>query len=359
MTIATLLLVCAVFVVLSKTDTNAMLTALTVASVVCIASSNGGTTSQDLKTGYLVGATPYKQQYAIAVGAITSAVVIGVTMLGLNSAATHYTNKGLPMRVLTVPDDAPKEKPGKPHKDDQSEYRVVHVRKGDYPDVKPGRYLVDANGKAAYRTDVPISQESKTMDNGDPAPKEFTAPQPRLFANIIDGILGGTLEWTLIIAGILIAVTLELCGVSALPVAVGMYLSLASTLPIFIGGLVRLVADRFRGKSKSEAESETSPGLLLASGLIAGGTLCGLLISFFPLFDEVFALLGADTDVGSFLDLGKRFFGKVDDATGKKMWDPDKVREAKIAAVAVFGLLAAFLFWIGSRKNPPLNGEPK
>jgi hypothetical protein len=84
-----------------------------------------------------------------------------------------------------------------------------------------------------------------------------------------------------------------------------------------------------------------------------------LLISFVPLFDEVFALLGADTDVGSFLDLGKRFFGKLDEATGKKVWDPDKIREAKIAAVAVFGLLAVFLFWIGSRKNPPPNGEAK
>ena len=81
----------------------------------------------------------------------------------------------LPTRTLTVPDDAPREKPGKPHKDDQTEYRVVHVRKGEYPDVKAGRYLVDANGKAAYKTDVPISQESKVMDNGDPAPKEFTA----------------------------------------------------------------------------------------------------------------------------------------------------------------------------------------
>src|SRR5206468_7228694 len=108
MTIATLLLVCMIFLILGKTGPEAMLTALTVASVVCIASSNGGTTSQDLKTGYLVGATPYKQQWAIAVGAITSAVVIGVTMLGLNSAATHYTNKGLPTRALTVQDDAPK-----------------------------------------------------------------------------------------------------------------------------------------------------------------------------------------------------------------------------------------------------------
>ncbi len=62
-----------------------MLTALTIAAVVCIASSNGGTTSQDLKTGYLVGATPYKQQWAILVGAVTSALVIGVTMILLNA----------------------------------------------------------------------------------------------------------------------------------------------------------------------------------------------------------------------------------------------------------------------------------
>ena len=71
-----------------------MLTALTVAAVVCIASSNGGTTSQDLKTGFLVGATPRKQQLAILVGAVTSALVIGVTMLLLNAAGVHYTHEG-------------------------------------------------------------------------------------------------------------------------------------------------------------------------------------------------------------------------------------------------------------------------
>ncbi|HEY2783846.1 MAG TPA: OPT/YSL family transporter, partial [Fimbriiglobus sp.] len=160
------------------------------------------------------------------------------------------------------------------------------------------------------------------------------------------------------ISGILIAVTLELCGVSALPVAVGMYLSLDSTLPIFIGGMIRLMADRIRGKPKSEAEAETSPGLLLASGLIAGGTLCGLLISFFPLFDNVFDMLGKETNIASFLDLGKRFFGK-DDGSGKAVWDPDAVREAKITATVVFGLLAAFLLWVGSRKNKALLDDPK
>src|SRR5207244_95213 len=103
MTIATLLLTCLIFVLVGRRDVSAMLTALSVAGVVCIASSNGGTTSQDLKTGFLVGATPKYQQLAILVGAITSALVIGVTMLALNEAGVHYTTKGLPDRQLTVP----------------------------------------------------------------------------------------------------------------------------------------------------------------------------------------------------------------------------------------------------------------
>src|SRR5205823_287347 len=182
--------------------------------------------------------------YAILIGAVTSALVIGFTMLKLNEAGTHYTTKtgAADVRLVQPANDPdapplPRERAGRPHEDDPAEYRVVHVRRGDFGEaVKPGRYLVDESGKAVYRADVPISREEKVMDNGQEAPKEFTAPQPRLFASIIQGILGGTLEWSLVGIGILIAIVLELAGVSALPVAVGMYLSLASTTPIFIGG---------------------------------------------------------------------------------------------------------------------------
>jgi hypothetical protein len=213
--------------------------------------------------------------------------------------------------------------------------------------MDPGRYLVDDSGKPVYRTDVPISREVKVMDNGNDAPKEFTAPQPRLFANIIEGILGGTLQWTLITTGVMVAIVLELCGVSALPVAVGMYLSLASTTPIFIGGLMRLIADRLRGKPKSEAESETSPGVLLASGYIAGGTLCGLIVAFFAFLPESF---------NDAINLGMHWFGKDIPGPNGKMtreWKPDEDPTAKIVAVVVFGLLAAFLVYIGSRKDKP------
>ncbi|MFO0804510.1 MAG: oligopeptide transporter, OPT family [Gemmataceae bacterium] len=341
MTIATLLLVCAIFLILGKTGHDAMLTALTVAAVVCIASSNGGTTSQDLKTGYLVGATPYWQQWGILIGAVTSALVIGLTMLALNKAGTHYTKKGFDTgMMLQMMGDEPRERPGKPYESDTTEYRVVHVAHSHFEKVPRGRYLVDEAGRPVYRADLPISREAATMDNGDEAPKEFTAPQPRLFANIIQGILGGTLEWGLIITGVLIAVALELCGIGALPVAVGMYLSLGSTTPIFIGGMLRLVADKLRGKPKSDAESETSPGVLLASGYIAGGTLCGLIIAFFAFLPDGF---------NNAINLGAHLFGETID--GKRVWKPDAVMNAKIAATAMFGLLGAVLLWIGSRRE--------
>jgi putative OPT family oligopeptide transporter len=338
MTIATLLMTCLIFLALGRMGASAMLTALTIAAVVCIASSNGGTTSQDLKTGYLVGATPRKQQVAILVGAVTSALVIGVTMLGLNAARTHYTNQGLPPGTLKVPADAPHEHVGRPHEaEDPALYRVVHVRKDDTqnPGVPPGRYLVDDQGHAKYRTDLAIDRKLDTMDNGEEAPKGFAAPQPQLFASIIEGILGGKLEWGLVAIGALIAVSLELMRVSALPVAVGMYIPFSSTAPIFIGGLLRWLSDRLRGKSASETETETSPGVLLASGYIAGGTLCGLVVSFFALLDPY--------DPSETLNFGKRFLGK--DYLGS---DP-----AKLVALAAFVVLAVILLAVGSRRTPP------
>jgi uncharacterized oligopeptide transporter (OPT) family protein len=340
MTIATLLMTCLIFFALGRIGPSAMLTALTVAAVVCIASSNGGTTSQDLKTGYLVGATPRNQQLSILVGALTSALVIGVTMLALNAAGTHYTNQDLPKIKLHVPADAPREQAGKPHEDDPNEYRVVHVRKKDElnPDVKPGRYLTAEDGTPAYFTDVPINRQVTDMDNGQKAPEPFAAPQPQLFALLIEGILGGELEWGLVVIGVLIALAMELAGVSALPFAVGMYLPLSASSPIFVGGMLRWLSDRLRGKSASEAESETSPGVLLSSGYIAGGTLCGLIIAFF-----VF-LPGAFNDA---LNLGSQYLGKA--------YAEGKTEPAKLVALGMFVILAAILLWVGTRKSPGEN----
>jgi putative OPT family oligopeptide transporter len=336
MTIATLLMTCLIFLVLGMTERMYMLTALSIAAVVCIASSNGGTTSQDLKTGFLVGATPRYQQIAITIGAVTSALVIGVTMLVMNAGGVHYTTKGFPDRKIEVPADAPRQKVGRPYEEkDTNEYRVVHVVADQFPDLKPGRYLVDDQGHIKYRTDIPINRQEEEMDNGEKAPAKFSAPQPQLFQLIIEGILSGKLEWSLVIAGALIAVALELAGVRALPFAVGMYLPLGTSTPIFVGGALRWIADRVRGVSASEAETETSPGVLLASGYIAGGTLIGLVVTFF-----VF--------------LGKAFTDSLD--LGRHLGDYAKegARDAKIVALIMFSILAGILLKVGFRKSPEM-----
>jgi len=364
MTIATLLLTCVIFFVAQRTGASAMLTALTVAAVVCIASSNGGTTSQDLKTGYLVGATPRAQQLAILIGALTSALVIGGTMLALDAAATHYTIKDLPKQILSVPPDAPTQQVGKPYdgKDTQT-YRVAHVREGEYEGVRPGRYLVDEQGNVKYRTDMAIRQESTKMDTGEEATKGFTAPQPHLFASIIQGILGGTQDWTLFIVGALIAVAMELAGVSALPFAVGMYIPLSATTPIFVGGLLRWLTDKWRGGTKSDVETETSPGVLLASGYIAGGTLCGLIIAFFTFVPalqrgvDFSPALGAEWAAPDPAAVAAAQSEAAADSVRSAAWLGSDA--AKLAALGAFILLGAVLFWVGLQRAPQENDEKR
>jgi putative OPT family oligopeptide transporter len=95
MTVATLLLTCLVFLAIGWTGPSYYVTALSVGGIVCVAASNGGTTSQDLKTGFLIGSTPRAQQIAILCGAFASALALGPILLALNEAATVY----VPLKV--------------------------------------------------------------------------------------------------------------------------------------------------------------------------------------------------------------------------------------------------------------------
>jgi len=105
---------------------------------------------------------------------------------------------------------------------------------------------------------------------------------------IIKGILDRHLPWTLVLLGVMIAVTLELCGVSSLVFAVGVYLPISSSTPLFVGGAIRWLSDRNWSRQPSHAhldatglaaESDKSPGVLLASGYIAGGAIAGILVA--------------------------------------------------------------------------------
>ncbi|MDZ4780120.1 MAG: oligopeptide transporter, OPT family [Planctomycetia bacterium] len=278
MTVATLLLTCLVFLLMGETGKMATITALTVAAIVCIASSNGGTTAQDLKTGFLVGATPKYQQWAIMIGALTSALVMGVTLLLLNSAGTVYSTKDLPAYVHPeISSLTHLEKSGGQYSSDTATYHVWHALEGDAEGVRPGKYLLDDNGNIKYLVDPAINGRLAETDDGRRVTK-FEAPKTRLMAIIIDGILNQKLPWELVLIGALIAVTLELAGVPSLPFAVGVYLPIQTSLPIFLGGMLRWIVDRFT--KSAAAESESSPAVLLSSGFIAGGSLAGVLLAF-------------------------------------------------------------------------------
>ena len=100
------------------------------------------------------------------------------------------------------------------------------------------------------------------------------APQATLMSTIIRGLLSQNLPWGLVLVGVFISVTLELCGIRSLSFAVGSYLPIATTAPIFAGGIVRWWVERKTGQRE---ESEISSGTLFSSGLIAGGSLAGIL----------------------------------------------------------------------------------
>jgi hypothetical protein len=261
-----------------------------VGGIVCVAASNAGATSQDLKTGFLVGATPKYQQISILIGASASALLLGPILLGLNNTATVYVPITRVAPGLQAPADAtlgpPETLRGPQHQSDNSSYRVW--QKTDTAGGPPGRYLVNDSRAAVWLADPGINGAYKVRPDGTGVQK-FDAPKATLISYIIKGMLNRKLPWGLVLFGVTSAVVLELCGVSSLAFAVGVYLPISSSAPIFVGGLVRwLVDQRMRRKLKQHdlseteltAESDKSPGVLLASGYIAGGAIAGIVIAF-------------------------------------------------------------------------------
>ncbi len=301
MMIATLLLTCLIFLVIGWTAPPYFVTALSIGGIVCIASSNGGTISQDLKTGFLVGSTPKAQQIAILIGTLASCLILGPILMKLNQSGTVYVpvagNKdfAFPSSFHANPADYLKNGHGQPERErlagaqadaDPNEYFVYHKTNTD--NGPAGRYLVNKDGVPVYLVDPGINGVYDKRPDGTSVQK-FTAPKATLVSYIIKGILGRQLPWGLVLLGVFIAIVLELCGVSALAFAVGVYLPISTSAPIYVGGMVRWLVDRHTRRKHAAAqlseeqlaaEGDKSNGVLLASGYIAGGTLAGVLFAF-------------------------------------------------------------------------------
>ncbi len=233
MTICSVLLTSAFVALFGFSGETAILATMGVAGVVCCATCTSGDVCQDLKTGHLVGATPWRQQWAEVLGVLTAAFVMAPVL------------------------------------------SLLHASYGIGTDAHLAESL---QGHA------------------------LEAPQAGLFAGLMDGFFGdANLPWGLIALGALVGLLIILAdqyllrrssnsAVSAskgadfrlhvMPVAVGMYLPFGLSTAIFLGGLLALFASRRIPGSDADAPRKAHDrGVLLASGLIAGEAIAGVLVA--------------------------------------------------------------------------------
>jgi putative OPT family oligopeptide transporter len=261
MSIATLMATCAIFFLAGWTAPNYAVLALMIGGVVCIAAAIAGATSQDLKTGFLVGATPFWQQMGLLIGVTISTVAIGATLNLMNKGLEKYIPAQIPVNVQSLPQGVKVERDSFVYQG--KNYKLINALGS--PAIADGEYLYDsASNQIEYQWAQGIG--------GDKAP----APQARLMATVISGILNQRLPWRLVLMGVALVVAVEILGVRSLAFATGMYISIATTSAMFAGGLIRMAVEASL-KEKEGTDSEASPGALYSSGLIAAGGIFGLL----------------------------------------------------------------------------------
>jgi len=215
---------------------------------------------------------------------------------------------------------------------DTNSYQVVRV----YVPTQggpPGKYLVDpASHEIRYVVDPGIG--GRFREYGGHELKRLDSPKATLMALITDGILTHRLPWALVLIGVFLTIAIELMGVSSLPVAVGVYLPLTTSAGMFAGGIVRwLVERRVKSDNRSMAEVESGPGVLFASGLIAGGAICGI---------GVAAIAGWGSTRGKAADWLAEAVGLYHSLGG--------FATSSIVALVLFFALGALLYRTGLRK---------
>ncbi|MBA3657992.1 MAG: oligopeptide transporter, OPT family [Gemmatimonadales bacterium] len=282
MTIAALIGTTSIFLIIGWTGVDHRVAAISIAAVIAVAAGNAGATSQDLKTGFLVGATPRRQQLAIMVGAVTSALAIGWTLTLLNNTYTNIIPERHPGVTLQAAAPGSEGRSvttlGERMHHDGRDWDVVRVNVPT-DGILPGKYLLDPGSReVAYLVDPGIGGRVREL-NGRPVTK-LDSPKATIMALVTDGILTRRLPWGLVLLGVFLTVSIELMGLQSLPIAVGVYLPISTSSAMFAGGVVRwLVERRVRGTQQTLAEVESGPGVLFASGLIAGGALAGVAVA--------------------------------------------------------------------------------
>jgi len=277
MTIATLMATSAIFLVRGWTAPAFGALAITIGGIVCVASSNAGDTAQDLKTGYLIGATPWKQQMAVMVGVIISVFSIGATLNAMNAGLETFQRLRTPiaLSLSTLPDGVQNE--GHFNRDHVKLTQKDAKRIANCHDCNDGwgqneigntrsYILLNAIGSATLEDGKylynPATQQLEIQWVQGIGSEKAAAPQGKLMATVINGILSRRLPWGLVMIGVALVIMIELLGVRSLTLAVGAYLSIATTLAIFVGGVMRWLVDRAAKKHADQQLEATRTALL-------------------------------------------------------------------------------------------------
>jgi putative OPT family oligopeptide transporter len=327
MSIATLMATCAIFFVAGWTAPNYQVLALMIGGVVCIAAAIAGATSQDLKTGYLVGATPFWQQMGLLIGVTVSTLAISATLNLMNKGLEKYIPAQLPVNIQALPAGVKVEQASFVYKG-KTYILINSLGSHEIPD---GEYLYDPGT-------TQIELQWAQGIGSDKAP----APQARLMATVISGILNQRLPWRLVLMGVALVIAVEILGVRSLAFATGSYLPLGTTAAMFAGGLLRLLVE---ATTKKKDESEASPGALYSSGLIAAGGVFGLLGIVINLFQDP----EISNNVPHWFTATLRLPWRSDlFAFGPKIMGP--LATNNLFGVFMFLMLAASLFYFARKK---------
>lgn len=222
LTLTALVVTALILVLLGVTkETGGVAAVLGVAAIVCVAAAVSGEMLQDLKAGHILGGTPWKMEIGDIIGVVLSGAVMFLVLSFLNDG---------------------------------------DIAKGVLEGYEGGF-----------------------------GSKSLAAPQGGLMAMLSQGIVGGQMAWPLIIVGMLMGVGFVLMQVkSPMLVSVGMYLPLETTFAIFIGGLVKGIVEKInekRAHNENQKARIENVGVLLASGLIAGEALMGLVFAGCAVFE--------------------------------------------------------------------------
>jgi putative OPT family oligopeptide transporter len=284
MTVATLLLTSLMFLAVGWVGIEHRVLALSIGGVVCVAASTAGATSQDLKTGYLVGATPKYQQIGLLIGVTASALLVGGIIQFLNDAKTTIVAKEYPGVQVSVVEQVDRYALSNGRMVPAAQapagasYRVgrLYEQSGN---AIAGKYLVDDAGAIKYLVDPGVGGRERVGYDGKEVDK-LDSPKAQIMALVVDGILTQKLPWGLILIGAFLAIAIELVGIPSLPVAVGVYLPISTSAAMFLGGVIRWLVDRRMSPMEREsADADSGPGVLFSSGLIAGGAIMGVVLA--------------------------------------------------------------------------------